>query len=272
VAPLVDAVNRHIADHRQLLTEQGRFLADASHQLRTPLAIMMTQAGYALREQDPAILRETLHAILAQLERSRRLSDQLLAMAHASLMDDSATPPPQVDLNSLARGVVLQYLPRAHEKYQELGWVDLCGEDLREGANVAESVALVRAHAAEVHEILANLVHNAIRHTPPGGSITVTVRIEGDVALAEVIDSGPGIAQELRDAVFERFRRGNAVDPAGMADGAGLGLAIARAYARRNGGDIVLVDGHPGQPGSAMGLCARLMFPLSGAPPTDATL
>ncbi len=269
VAPLVDAVNIHIADHRQVLAEQSRFLADASHQLRTPLAIMMTQAGYALRERDPQLLRETLRAIIAQLDRSRRLSDQLLAMAHASRAADDAEPPPRVDLNAVAREVVLQYLPLAHAKNQDLGWVDIRGEDIPDGTGLDAPAAPVRAQAAELHEALANLLHNAIRHTPAGGSITVAVRIEGDVALVEVRDGGPGIAPERREAVFERFSRGNAADAAdtaGMAGGAGLGLAIARAYARRNGGDIELADYVANSAGAASrtaGLRAILHLPLA---------
>lgn len=261
VAPLVDAVNHHIADHRQVLDEQGRFLADASHQLRTPLAIMMTQAGYAMREQDPDILRESLRAIIDQLDRSQRLTDQLLTMAHASRAADDAKPPPLADLNAVARDVVLQYLPLAHAKNQDLGWDDIRGEDAQDNAAVDVPAAPVRAHPAELHEALANLVHNAINHTPAGGSITVGVRIEGDVTLAEVADTGPGIPPEQREASFERFRRG-APEVIGAARGAGLGLAIARAYARRNGGDIVLSDAADGPAGGA-GLCARLLLPLA---------
>lgn len=264
VAPLVDAVNQHIADYRQLLVDQGRFLADASHQLRTPLAIMTTQVGYALREHDPELLRHTLRAILAQLGRSRRLSDQLLAMAHASLATEDAEPLPLIDLNTVARAVVLQYLPLAHEKNQDLGWVDALGEDIQDECDDAQAPAVpVHAQSAEMHEVLANLVHNAIRYTPAGGSITVAVRIEGDVALAEVSDAGPGIAPELHAVVFERFSRSHAADQAGMAGGAGLGLAIARAYARRNGGDVVLIDAPRGQPGAGKGLCVRLVLPLA---------
>jgi two-component system sensor histidine kinase TctE len=97
----------------------------------------------------------------------------------------------------------------------------------------------VQANGAELHEVLANLVHNAIKYTPRGGNITVTVRREASHALAEVCDSGPGIPPERRDSVFERFHR----DPSagnGSAQGAGLGLTIARGYARRNGGEIEL--------------------------------
>jgi two-component system sensor histidine kinase TctE len=262
VAPLVDAVNQHIADHRQLLAEQGQFLADASHQLRTPLAIMMTQAGYALRERDPAVLRETLRAIIAQLARSRRLSDQLLAMAHAGRTGDDSLPhsPPLSDLNAVARDVVLQYLPLAREKNQDLGWADVRGEDIQESTD-STPAAPVRAEGAELHEALANLLHNAISHTPVGGSITVAVRIEGDLAVAEVCDDGPGIAPESREAVFERFRR-NAAPGGAHASGAGLGLAIARAYARRNGGDISLTEGRE-NPSGARGLCALFQLPLA---------
>ncbi|XAH25885.1 sensor histidine kinase [Xylophilus sp. GW821-FHT01B05] len=252
VAPLVDAVNHHIADHREVLAEQARFLADASHQLRTPLAIMLAQAGYALREQDPARMRETLHAIIAQLGRSRRLSDQLLALAHASRVQDAAGPPPLIDLNTVAREVVLQYLPLAREKQLDLGWVDVRGEDAPEGADAQALAAPVRAQAAELHEALANLLHNAIRHTAAGGSVTVALRLTVDAVVADIRDTGPGIAPERREAVFERFGRSTG--------GAGLGLAIARAYARRNGGDIVLAEGDA-SPDGHHGLSAQLQLP-----------
>ncbi len=164
---------------------------------------------------------------------------------------------PVADLNAVARDVVLQYLPLAHAKNQDLGWDDIRGEDVPDSESSGEPAAPVRAQAAELHEALANLVHNAIKHTPAHGSISVGVRIEGAFAVAEVCDNGPGIAADRREALFERFSR-RAVD----SGGAGLGLAIARAYARRNGGDIVLQDAPPGAAG-ALGLCARLVLPLA---------
>ncbi|MES2186936.1 MAG: sensor histidine kinase [Pseudomonadota bacterium] len=266
VAPLVDAVNHHIADHRQVLEQQAIFLADASHQLRTPLAIMMAQAGYALREDDPARMRETIIAIVTQLDRSRRLSDQLLAMAHASRVaegdgDGTAGALPTADLNSIARDVVLQYLPLARDKHIDLGWTDARGEDAQDDEAGAALVAPVAAQAAELHEALSNLLHNAVRHTPRNGSIAVAVRLEGGWAVAEVNDSGPGIPQDLRETVFERFGHRS-----GSEGGAGLGLAIARAYARRNGGDIVFADAAPGETFPHAGLCARLAVPLRSPP------
>ncbi|WP_432725756.1 sensor histidine kinase [Variovorax sp. W6] len=273
VAPLVDAVNHHIAGHRRMVAEQSQFLADASHQLRTPLSILSIQAGYAVRETDPARMRESLHAIVAQLARTRRLSEQLLALAHATAGDEAAPAGAAVvDLNAIARGVVLQYLPLARENDQDLGWVDARGDigtddDNTDGTDEAGDdaddppVLPVSANAAELHEVLANLVHNAIKYTPRGGNITVTVRRDATHALAEVCDSGPGIAPERRESVFERFHRDSATGT-GAAQGAGLGLTIARGYARRNGGEIELANADTPERPNGGGLRATLRLPL----------
>jgi two-component system, OmpR family, sensor histidine kinase TctE len=270
VAPLVEAVNHHIADHRRLLQEQAQFLADASHQLRTPLAIMMTQAGYALRERDPVKTRETLQAIMDQLSRSRRLSEQLLALAHASRAGGDE-PACVVDLNTVARDVVLQYLTLAHEMNQDLGFADARGDDAPDAEEPhADAAVPVLADAAELHEALANLLHNAIRHTPVGGRITVAVRSEDGVGTVEVRDSGPGLPPDRYEAVFRRFHRDSEI--AGAASGgarrggAGLGLAIARAYAHRNGGEITFAPGELRADGGR-GLAARLQVPLARPSP-----
>jgi len=270
VVPLVDAVNHHIASHRRMVEEQSQFLADASHQLRTPLSILSIQAGYAVRETDPARMRESLHAIVAQLARTRRLSEQLLALAHATTEGEAARAEPAVvDLNAIARGVVLEYLPLARENDQDLGWVDArsdaaAADDEGEGEDgdtPVLPVLPVLANAAELHEVLANLVHNALKYTPRGGNITVTVRRDASSALAEVCDNGPGIAPERRASVFERFHRDPAVD-AGAAHGAGLGLTIARGYARRNGGEIELDSAGMPESNTGGGLRATLRLPL----------
>ena len=260
VAPLVDAVNQHLASYRELLEQQSQFLADASHQLRTPLAIMLTQAGVALREKDPEQLHTTLRAMVTQIARSRRLCEQLLSLAHASDSAPPADAPEIVDLNTIARDVVLQYLALAHEKNQDLGWVDARQDP--KGAESLEAlhapVVPVLARGPELHEVLSNLVHNAIAYTPSGGHITVTVSGREGLALAEVRDDGPGIAEARRAEVFERFHSSGPAEKG--ARGAGLGLAIARAYARRNGGDIELAD-----PASGTGLRAILRLPQAPA-------
>jgi len=260
VAPLVEALNQHLASYRELLEQQSQFLADASHQLRTPLAIMLTQAGVALREKDPAQLHATLRAIVAQISRSRRLCEQLLSLAHAS---DSAPPagvPALVDLNAIAREVVLQYLALAHEKNLDLGWVDARGDSADAGTAEDAPAVPVLAREAELHEALSNLVHNAIAYTPAGGRITVMAGHANGMALAEVRDDGPGIAQARRAQVFERFHSAGSAAEKGS-HGSGLGLSIARAYARRNGGDIELADAPTGT-----GLRAILRLPLILSP------
>ena len=253
VRPLVEAVNHHMASHRGVLAQQARFLADASHQLRTPLAIMLTQAAYALREPDPARMRETLRAIMAQLSRSRRLSEQLLASAHASERQEEVASSTLVDVNSLAREVVLQYLPLALEKNQDLGWVDACEDNTPSQSSLAPAetdlrasstmVAPVMGAGEELREVLSNLVHNAVAYTPAGGIITVATRFEGLSVCVEVCDNGPGIAANQRTVVFKRFAQlAEHSVPGATRHGAGLGLSIARAYAQRNGGEIELAD------------------------------
>ncbi len=263
VLPLAEALNHYIGEQGRLLAEQRRFLADASHQLRTPLAIMLAQAGFALREHEVEPMRESLRAISAQLARAGRLSEQLLSLAHASDAAHDRSPTPAIaDLNAVARDVVLQYLPLAREKQQDLGWTDARGEDADADPS-ASPAAPVTADAAELHEALANLLHNAIRYTPPRGRITVAVRCTDAMVEAEVSDSGPGIAPADRAAVFERFvRRAPGATDADGGAGSGLGLAIARAYARRHRGEVLLQEA----PGST-GLRAVLRLPRAGSNP-----
>jgi two-component system sensor histidine kinase TctE len=262
VAPLVDAVNQHLASYRELLDQQSQFLADASHQLRTPLAIMLTQAGVALREKDTAQLHATLRAMVAQISRSRRLCEQLLSLAHANESGSPADPseaPEVVDLNSIARDVVLQYLALAHEKNQDLGWVD-AREDSTPMPHEDPAVPVL-ARGAELHEALSNLVHNAIVYTPAGRPHHRDGERRGRNGAGRSARRRARHCPTRRAEVFERF---HSADPGGKnsSRGAGLGLAIARAYARRNGGDIELADA-----ASGTGLRAILRLPLASESP-----
>ncbi len=247
IVPLVQAVNHHVQRLRDVLNAQSQFLADASHQLRTPLAIMRTQVEYALREPGTPRTRSSLQAILAQLERSGRLTSQLLSLAHARHAPMETVPQP-FDLRRLAYDLTLQHLPLAHTKRQDLGWDD---------ASVTRPLWVVGLESAII-EALSNLIHNAIRYTPPNGRITVAARVVGREALLSVRDTGPGIDVALRVRVFERFRRGD-----GQAgDGAGLGLAIAREFVMLNQGRIELSDGDENGDGGC-GLCIRIFLPLA---------
>ncbi|WP_160982153.1 sensor histidine kinase [Paracandidimonas lactea] len=254
IVPLVRAVNHHIGLYRQVLDKQAQFLADASHQLRTPLAIMRTQVQYALREPDGQRVRETLEAIIRQLGQTTRLTEQLLSLAHASRKD--ATPQARVDLNQLAREVVLQYLPLARERHQDLGWIDFRDH----GPSQASSGVWVLASDAEIYEAIANLVHNAINHAGGGCTITVSSGLDATSAWVIVCDNGTGLDASLRESVFVRFDRGGPARKGMRGSGSGLGLAIARAYAERNRGTIELLDGDPSQDGG-VGLCALLRLP-----------
>ncbi|CAG2148832.1 sensor histidine kinase [Ralstonia mannitolilytica] len=261
VRPLVNAINHHIHRYAELAEAQSQFLADASHQLRTPLAVLLTQAEYALRETDPTRVRESLSAIIARLQSTNRLTTQLLALARARHAGQDA-PAETFDLGELARDVVVDALPLAREKQQDLGWDE-------GGAAVPLPVI---GYPAFLREALSNLVHNALRYTPAGGRITVRAMADGDHALVCVDDTGPGMTPDERAHAFQRFRRahegghraGQPKDTRYAAEGSGLGLAIARAYAARSGGHIELADGEPNRHGG-VGLSARIRVPLAAS-------
>lgn len=259
VVPLVRSVNHHIDLYRQVLDRQARFLADASHQLRTPLAIIQTQAQYARREPDIERVRESLGAIMRQLGRANRLTEQLLSLAHAS--HSQARDPAPVDLYNLAREVLVQYVPLAREKRQDLGWLDNTPQG---GAGPG---VWINAIDAEIHESLSNLIHNAINHAGYACTITVSLGSDDSHAWISVCDNGVGLAASLRESVFVRFDRGGPARRMGA--GSGLGLAIALAYAQRNAGTIELTDGEPNELGGR-GLCATLRFPLLTQPDPNA--
>ena len=263
VKPLVDAVNHHIERHRRVLDAQTQFLADASHQMRTPIAVMLTQAQYALRAADPAQAHESLEGIVVQLRRARRLTEQLLALAHANQQE--TVDRSRIDLNAVAREVVLEFYPLAHEKRQDLGWIDACQTD---ESSVPEGLAAdgvpVFASDVEVREALSNLIHNAINYAPVNACITVSARRNGIRGEVSVCDNGPGLSEHFYGRAFARFDRIGLEKGAGRAEGSGLGLAIARAYMRRNGGDVELSAGDPNNAGST-GLRASIWLPLAPA-------
>lgn len=246
IVPLVQAVNHHVQRLRDVLDAQSQFLVDASHQLRTPLAIMRTQVEYALREPGTPRTRSSLQAILAQLERSGRLTAQLLSLAHASHAR-LETAAQRIDVRKLAYEITLDHLPLAHARHQDLGWDD---------ASINQALWVMGLEAA-LFEAMSNIIHNAIRYTPDYGRITVSAHAAGHEAVISVRDTGPGIEPALRAKVFERFRRGD-----GQAgEGAGLGLAIAREFMALNGGRIELWDGEANEQGGK-GLSVCLYLPL----------
>ncbi|GAA5235735.1 sensor histidine kinase [Verticiella sediminum] len=261
IRPLVQAVNHHVQRLGHVLDAQAQFLADASHQLRTPLAIMRTQVEYALREPGTPRTRQSLDAILAQLERAGRLTAQLLTLAHARQLPED-TQAPVFDLAKLAYDLTVQHLPLAWAKQQDLGWDEAS----------PEQGLLVRGSESALGEAISNVIHNAVCYTPSGGRITVSAHERNHQVEVRVSDTGPGIEPALRERVFERFQR---LTPNG-AEGVGLGLAIAREFVSRNGGRIVLRDGDPnGQGGHGLCVVIRLRPALPerpGLPPPPVAL
>lgn len=241
VQPLVQAINHHIERSRQQTQARQRFVDDASHQLRTPLATLTTQVGFALREPDPAIQREALLAIKTQLEETVRQTNQMLALAR---VDSAGLKAEVVDASELVEMATRPWWPQAREQGIDLGF-EPDTKPLR-----------VRVDAAMLKEALSNLLHNAIRYTPRGGQVTVQLAHSDAEGVITVLDNGPGMpAEELARAGDRFFRGSHASQP-----GTGLGLAIVRAIAVRHGGQLRVQAGAKGQ-----GLAVALVLPLAGA-------
>jgi len=251
IAPLVDSINSLLARLQQSLQTQKRFVADAAHQIKTPLAGLRTQAELALRETDPEELRASLRQIGRSVERTTRLVNQLLALTRAENQGGAA--------RAVFETIDLR-LP-ATEAMQELAVLAL-EKDLEVEFDAPPQPLWVRGNALLLHELIKNLLHNAITYTPPGGSVTLRLRstvAEGPGARAvvqlQMDDTGPGIPEAERELVFEPFYR--ILDNG--SEGSGLGLAIVREIARQHDADIVLAD-LPTTPQGSRGLRVQLQF------------
>ena len=215
IAPLIDAFNGLMVRLEQNLKTQERFIADAAHQMRTPLAGLRTQLELALRQTDPAEIKASLERIRAGVERASHAISQLLSLARSQ----SETPPrfAAVDVNALVREVTQTFVAQALARRIDLGF-----EESAEPAWVDGSALLLR-------ELATNLVDNALRYTPQGGRVTARVRAQEFVTI-EVEDNGIGIGDKDRELIFERFYR----VPGTEAAGTGLGLPIVRSIAAQH--------------------------------------
>lgn len=222
VAPLLDAVNLQLRRQRGINDAHHRFVADASHQLKTPLAVLKLQADLALAEADPARIRRHVQEVHDGVESATRVVRQLLTLLRSEPL--SPHPHEAVDLTEVGREATFDLLPLALAKRVDVAF---------EGGDAVT----VEAHAVLLHEMVANLVHNAIRYTPEGGRVGVLVDDgDGFGARLRVTDDGPGIPDIERANVFTRFYR-----PSGSnGDGSGLGLAIVRQIADRYGAVVTL--------------------------------
>ncbi|MDO4231864.1 MAG: sensor histidine kinase N-terminal domain-containing protein [Lautropia sp.] len=232
VVPLVQGINGHMARFLRHAQTQRQFLDDASHQLRTPLALLRTKVEYALRESDPAEMRAALAAMRSGLDRAERVTNQMLALARANdaRMGGAGVQHEHFDLCALLDESVRLLWSAARQKRLDYG-MELPSEPV-----------LIQGGRLLLQEAMLNLLDNAIKYTPEGGSVLTTLTRRGDEVVLAVLDSGPGMSAEDIALAGVRFRRGEAGK--GSA-GAGLGLAIVSAIVTAHQGRMRLV-GHGG--------------------------
>ena len=236
VAPLVRSINDLLARLDQTMGAQKHFLADAAHQMKTPLAGLRMQAELAQREidagGDPQSIKRSLKQIARSSQSAAHLVNQLLAMARAE-DTEQARRQQDVPIVKLAREVVRDFVPRAMDKRIDLGY---------EGPDTEPSAPRIVGQPMLVRELIRNLVDNALQYTPAGGTVTVRLMPDpyGQVMVLQVEDTGPGIPEGEREQVFQPFYRALGTD----VDGSGLGLAIVKEIADKHGATVTIADAH----------------------------
>ena len=237
VRPLVFAINQLLARLAQALEAQQRFIANAAHQLRTPLAGLRTHVELMRRESGKNGSSALIDMIAGETERASHLANQLLTLARAEPGSSLPIARAPINLRELVSQGVQAWVPRSVLRNIDLGF------DLHDAKTFGDPQLL--------RELLANLLDNALIHTAPGGRVTVRTRREPGIALLELEDDGPGIPEAERERVFERFYR----VPGTVTEGGGLGLAIVREIADRHDASVKLLA-----PPSGQGLLVRVSF------------
>lgn len=256
IRPLVRTLNQLFSRMQAAIDNQQRFIENAAHQLRTPIAGLATHSELARRREATPELRDLLDMIASETRRTSHLINQLLTLARAEPGDLHAIERQPLDLHALASQAAQQWVPRALAQNMDLGF------ELEHAWTIGDPLLL--------RELLANLLDNALaygkRPSPDtataigegqapdeggGGNITVRTRSEADMVVLEVEDDGPGIPQADRAQVLERFYR----RPGTPGDGSGLGLAIVAEIARRHQATLALLT-----PASGRGLLVRLQL------------
>jgi two-component system OmpR family sensor kinase len=241
VQPLVRELNLLFGRVRTAFDAQQNFVGDAAHELRTPLAALKLQAQSLDRADSPEARKVAVARIMAGIERATRLVEQLLVLARqeASAAGGVKTQPVQID--GLARRAVADMVSVAQAKGVDLGLQQ-------------SDAATVQGQPEALNILVRNLVDNAIKYTPGGGTVDVSVRATPQGSVLCVEDSGPGIPPEERERVFDRFYR----IAGSEAQGSGLGLAIIKSIAERHGATLEL-----GQSERLGGLAATVVFPAA---------
>ena len=225
LAPLVTAVNQYVSRLDEHMAAHGRFVAYASHQLRTALSVLNTQVSFALRSEDAAVREDALQAIRDSVRDGTRLVNQLLTLFMAEAAAQAEHRQAEVDLAEVVKRVLEELAASAQAKDIDLGFEQRGG-------------AFVRSAPSMLHELVANLVDNAIRYTPRGGVVTAAIEGGDERVTLRIEDNGPGIPAEQRERVFERFYRLHDDGPGGS----GLGLPIVREIAAASRAQVQLSD------------------------------
>lgn len=267
VSPLVRAINDLLGRLDRSISAQKHFLADAAHQLKTPLAGLRTQAELAQREidagqLDPQALKKSLQQIARSSQRAAHMVHQLLAMARAENAAQVVSPP-AINLARLAMDTVQELVPRALDKRIDLGYE---GPEQGTRGRDAATGLLVKGQPVLLRELIRNLVDNALNYTPAGGTVTVRLVEDpfGQVVVLQVEDSGPGIPASEREKVFQPFYRALGTN----VDGSGLGLAIVAEIAAQHGGQVFLEDANLRARPAAPGARFTVRFPATRAEDT----
>tara|TARA_R100000049_G_C1953872_1_gene104626 strand:- start:2550 stop:3923 length:1374 start_codon:yes stop_codon:yes gene_type:complete len=235
--PVQAALNRMLEQLHQLLAREQRFIADAAHELRTPLAVLKIHAENAMQANEPAERDQALQHLRRGVERATRLISQMLTLAR--LADDQQRQRVPVALLQSCRDAVAELLPLALRRDQEL--------ELVSDGSLPEQVEM---EPGSLGMLLQNLVGNAIQHTPDGGRILISLQQQADQLVLRVEDSGSGVAPADRERLLERFHT------QGNSQGAGLGLSIVQRIIERHQGSLLLGDSPLG------GLLVQASFPL----------
>jgi two-component system sensor histidine kinase QseC len=224
--PMQAALNRMLAQLQEVMGRERRFIADAAHEMRTPLAVLRVHAQNLLEAGSDEDRRASLEHLIAGVDRTSRLVNQLLTMARLE-PEAGAQPPEPIDLAATVRDSLVTLTP----------W--LLSKDLELVFDASDDIGLVKVDPAAIDIALNNLVTNAANFSAPHGLVTVSLSKTQNGFELSVDDEGPGINEEDRDRLFERFySRGNN-------QGAGLGLAIVQAIADRLGGQVKLQNRSP---------------------------
>ncbi|SDO15751.1 two-component system, OmpR family, sensor histidine kinase TctE [Rhodoferax sp. OV413] len=235
--PLVDATNQVMDRLQHLLDHQKRFVRDASHQLRTPLAVLKTQVQSALRNDvEP---RQALLEINATVDRATTLANQMLALAKVEQLRQQANASVR-DWSEVVRAVALDLSPLLADKDIDFA--------------IHTTPTPVLAHDWMLRELARNLLHNAIKQTPVGSVLEVQLVADGGQASLCIADSGPGISAELAKRLYQPFSAGD------VHHGSGMGLAICHEIVQALGGQIALVNRE--LQGHRVGLNATVRLPL----------